>query len=108
MSCTNIEEIIFEENSLLISIGASVFKDCIKLKSITIPNSVTSIGDWAFSGCTSLESIVIPNSVTSIGKYVFDYCTNLTIYCEATSIPSGWHSLWNVEDRLVIWGYKNN
>ena len=33
------------------SIRAFTFQECLGLKSITIPNSVTNIGDWAFSGC---------------------------------------------------------
>ena len=37
LNCTSLKEVIFEENSQLISIGASAFKKCIKLKSIEIP-----------------------------------------------------------------------
>ena len=54
------------------------FTNCRSLKSITIPNSVTSIESSAFYGCSSLTSITIPNSVTSIGKYAFSGCYRLT------------------------------
>ncbi|MBP5362845.1 MAG: leucine-rich repeat domain-containing protein [Ruminococcus sp.] len=47
------------------------------LKSVNIPNGVTSIGDTAFSNCTNLNNIEIPNSVTSIGVSAFNNCTNL-------------------------------
>ena len=40
------------------SIDAEAFADWWRLKSITIPESVTSIGDAAFEGCVLLESII--------------------------------------------------
>ena len=54
------------------------FSGCSSLKSITIPNCVTSIGNYAFCWCSSLNSIIIPNSVTFIGDFTFERCSNLT------------------------------
>ena len=48
-----------------------------EVKSITIPDSVTSIGDSAFENCSGLTSITISDSVTSIGSYAFSWCSNL-------------------------------
>ena len=58
----------------LTSIGNLAFYDCESLTSITIPNSVTSIGNNAFRFCSSLTSITIPNSVTYIEHDAFSYC----------------------------------
>ena len=59
-------------------IADKAFYHCFSLKSIAIPDSVTSIGEDAFDYCTSLTSIVIPDSVTSIGEDAFYRCTSLT------------------------------
>jgi len=58
-------------------IGASAFKDCSRLTSVTIPDSVKSIGYKAFEG-NNITSISIPNSVTSIASSAFSNCKNLT------------------------------
>src|SRR5262249_45010447 len=60
------------------SIESLAFQFCSGLTSMTIPNSVTSIGLGAFASCTSLTSVTIPNSVTDIRDYAFEYCFNLT------------------------------
>ena len=60
------------------TIGDNAFRFCSGLTSVTIPNSVTSIGDWAFADCIGLTSVTLPNSVTTIGNYAFEDCTGLT------------------------------
>ncbi|MDY4161087.1 MAG: leucine-rich repeat protein, partial [Prevotella sp.] len=59
------------------SIGDRAFSGCSGLTSVTIGNSVTSISDRAFSGCSGLTSVTIPNSVTSIGSSAFYNCSGL-------------------------------
>ena len=50
-----------------------------RLRTIILPNSVTSIGNSAFYGCSSLTSITIPDSVTEIDYNAFDGCTSLPV-----------------------------
>ena len=52
-------------------IGASAFKNCTGLISVTIPNSVTNIGNAAFYKCTNIRSLTLGSGVASIGKYAF-------------------------------------
>ena len=47
------------------------------IKSISIPNTITTIGAYAFAACDGLTSVVIPNSVTSIGASAFESCSSL-------------------------------
>lgn len=60
------------------AIPERAFQNCLFLRSISIPHSVTHIKRSAFCGCRSLESIIIPDSVTYIGEYAFFSCTSLT------------------------------
>ena len=85
-NCTNLKSIIIPDS--VTSIGNSAFKGCTNLKSITIPDSVASIGSFAFEDCTSLKSITLPDSVTSIGSLAFDGCTGLKSITLPDSVTS--------------------
>ena len=60
-----------------VGISNFAFSDCNKLKSITIPNSLTSIGEGAFIRCIGLSYITIPNSVIRVGSNAFKGCIYL-------------------------------
>lgn len=97
---SKLEEITFAKNSNIKEIANYAFRGCSLLRSIDLPNTVTSIRNSAFDECrglvsiklsnslesisnsafrlnTSLEIISIPNRVTSIGKNAFQGCNNL-------------------------------
>ena len=78
----------FAEGSTPLTIGEAAFNYA-NLKSIDIPNRVTSIGISAFASCSNLESVSIPASVTSIGAYAFGYCGKLAkVYIYAHSLET--------------------
>ena len=74
--------------SSVTSLGASCFYSCSGLTSITIPSSVTSLGDHCFSNCSGLTSITIPSSVTSLGGACFSWCSGLTSITIPSSVTS--------------------
>ena len=70
--------------SSLTSIATSALAACPNLTAITIPAKVTRLADNAFNSCPSLKSVTIPETVTEMGKRVFAECdalTTATIYC---------------------------
>ncbi len=96
--CVNIPATVTE-------IESSAFSNCLKLTSVTLPETVKKIGDRAFmasgltaatipesvktigtaaySDCLDLVSVTIGLSVTEIGNYTFANCRNLTsVYCK--------------------------
>ena len=58
------------------------------IKSIVIPDSITSIGDYAFAACENLESVVIGNGVVEMGQYAFADCINLKSVTFGTDLKS--------------------
>jgi hypothetical protein len=84
-------------------ISDNVFSSFNSLVSVKLPSTITTIGDHAFASCYYLESIIIPKNVLFIDNVAFGWCSSLTIYCEASSKPSGWDSKWNYSNRPVYW-----
>ncbi|MBQ2423448.1 MAG: leucine-rich repeat domain-containing protein [Alistipes sp.] len=62
----------------VVAIKTHAFRECLKLKSVTIPNGVTEIGVCAFECCSRLTNVTIPNGVTEIEGSAFCDCCSLT------------------------------
>ena len=86
--CKALEEIKFE--GAVTELG-QVYRYCKGLKTVTIPDTVTSIVDWAFQGCSQITEVTFPDSVTSIGGSIFSECPALT----KVTLPSKLESLGN-------------
>lgn len=66
------------------SIGDGALEGCGLMKSITIPDTVTTIGSECFRMDYALTSITIPEGVSTIGDGTFYYCMDL----QSVSFPS--------------------
>ena len=70
------------------SIGGNAFDGCEKLETLSLGENIKTIGFEAFQNCSSLGEVTIPQNVTFIGEYAFYNCGlhTLTIKDAATSI----------------------
>ena len=99
---SKLEKIVFEEDSMIESIGDKAFGMCINLKEFNTPKNLLNFGKYSFYGCknlstvkfdleskitafpeglfyscTNLSEVIIPNSVSEIGDYCFYNCSNI-------------------------------
>ena len=105
-------------NKPVTEIGTGAFGGT-EITSMIIPDTITKIAERAFQNCASLGTLYIPNSVTVILEAAIYGDTSLSIYCQASSKPSGWNSYWNVVryytssshsssdtfNQNIVWGY---
>ena len=70
---------------IVVAIGYKAFSSQRNIKSVIIPEGVTSISSYAFSRCSSLEIVTIPRGVVEMLDYSFSYCSSLT----TITIPDG-------------------
>jgi len=74
------------------AIGDGAFHNC-SMKTITIPDRVTSIGERAFEWCKELTEITLPDGITEIGSSAFEYCSSLT----EIKLPAG---ITEIKDKM--------
>lgn len=67
------------------SINEGAFNNCTGLRSIDIPDSVTSLNNSAFQRCSNLVDVYMPSSLEEIREYAFDRCSSLS----SVVIPEG-------------------
>ena len=58
-------------------LNQEAFRDCVNLRSVTVPDTVSFIGVSAFKGCTGLRSVSLPSIVNYIGEFAFADCPSL-------------------------------
>lgn len=89
---TDIESVDFSETSIkmivsLFSSTTGTFEGCTKLKTVTLPDTVTQFYSQTFKNCTALEEINIPKSIQVIQPQEFLGCSSLkTVDFRGTSV----------------------
>ena len=69
----------------VVGIGQSAFYNCQDIKSVTIPESVTSIESSAFGYCGNLEEVKLPGGIKTISSSTFYNCSTL----KTVNLPEG-------------------
>lgn len=99
---TNIRSIVIPNS--LTSLSDGVFDSCYNLTAVTIPNTVTNIGAQCFEDCRGLPNLIIPESVTYIGNSAFNQCFRLlSITCLAVVPPTLGSGVFNFTNDCVIY-----
>ncbi len=108
-TCTDTDIIIpsTNEGKPVTSIVTDAFRDNTTIKTVVIPDSVTTLGNSIFYGCTSLERVEIGAGITSLAdySYMFSNCTslnklvfskNLTYIGSMTFSYTGWGKVYAI------------
>ena len=75
-NCTKLKSVTI--GKYVKKIGAGAFDGCTKLSKVTWKvDTVTEIPDKAFNNCKSLKTIVIPKTIKKIGKNAYKGCKNV-------------------------------
>lgn len=57
------------------------------MKSITLPDGLTSLGEKCFENCKSLKSITLPKTLKEVGGHIFESIDKIIISCLAVEPP---------------------
>lgn len=91
------------------AIGDCAFKNCIRLPSFKLPDTLKSIGKEAFYSCATLTELSIPDSVQTLGGSAFSQCSNLkTLQIGAGLQGVGSDVFWNCASLSSIRVSKGN
>lgn len=91
-SCNNLTDVVYEDGSKVVSLGAYAFAECTRLAKIEVPVTMTSVGEAAFSGCRGAKTVEIKDGDNELvfGEMVFQNCTGLqeiTIPVRVKTLP---------------------
>ncbi len=75
----NVTEVEFEKCSALTTIGALSFRNCAKITSVVLPDSVEVIKGYAFNDCYQLKNFYMSNNIKDIKNTAFGHCDNMVM-----------------------------
>lgn len=75
------------EGRRIVGFGSKTFENCVGLKMVYLPETVTYLPARLFVGCADLTAIYVPVSVKSMGKNVISDCPKFktVLYAGTTS-----------------------
>ena len=88
------------------TIGGSICYACSKLKTVSLPNSISMIEEYAFCDCISLGNINWPTGLTTIGPEAFWGCSKLsgTVNLSSTALTTIYEGAFRATNisRLIL------
>ena len=100
--CVNLKEIKLPLSITVI--GGGAFQECVSLKSISIPEGVSVIGYGVFWGCHSLESFTLPTSLANVNNYIIEECPNMkSLRCLAPEPPKCEAKTFNNVEGIILY-----
>lgn len=75
--CSDMEQVVFQSQTSLNTIGNGAFRKCTGLTTITLPSSVTTFGTGIFRECSNLTTVNIPEGIVDLPSYTFYNCAKL-------------------------------
>ena len=111
LMCMGLENVVFEDNSDLTSIGYGSFGACSSLKTVNLEDTkLEEIGAVAFASMDEsmpmlIEEITLPSTLKTIGEDAFRYCSSLSkINIQIESIESYLENLqeFNPDDTTTL------
>ena len=79
----SLKSLVIPEN--ISTIPGSMCGRCSALETVTLPDGLQIIGEFAFSNCSVLKRCDIPTTVQTIGNGAFSYCSSLP----SVTMPEG-------------------
>ncbi|MBS7527673.1 leucine-rich repeat protein, partial [Fusibacter paucivorans] len=74
-----VKTIKLESNSSIVSIESNAFKSLTALETVDLTGLAenATLGNWVFRSCIGLKTVILPETVNSIGRGVYYFCTSL-------------------------------